>query len=408
MRHHSGISRSGGVARTVTRRGFLSLAVATPAVAILTPSTGMARRQPSRTPQHWTLRVDPSALRPVHPSQLPGDITLRGMEGDTLVSTGPITTDHFSYVAVSSPSPIASARLPHVLLRTRTASSWSQWSALHADSHGPDGGTAEARNSRAATQLQAVEESDALELALASTVDMPLDLSVHLIQPAVGSLSLREPATEATDPTKPTILTRADWEADETIREPGDPLYGQIRGAFVHHTADPNSYSANDVPGIIQSIYVYHVETNKWRDIGYNFIIDRFGRIWEGRYGGIDEPVVGAHTRGYNSSSFGVAVIGNYMSKTPESTVLRAYQRLIAWKFSLHEVKPLSIVGYPSQQPLPAISGHRDAGATLCPGDQLYDAIPALRREVHFALRSSRTRTLVSPIGPKPVIPPAD
>ena len=68
----------------------------------------------------------------------------------------------------------------------------------------------------------------------------------------------------------------------------------------MHHTVNANDYTADEVPGIMRSIYAYHVKSRGWRDIGYNFLVDRFGRIWEGRYGGIDKPVVGAHTCGYN------------------------------------------------------------------------------------------------------------
>jgi hypothetical protein len=338
-------------------------------------------------------------LRPIHASELAGDL---------LLSTGRITTDAFSFIAVSWPAGTPANRIPQVLLRTRTRAGWSQWSTLHTDSHGPDRTTAEARTSRPAAHSKMVAPSDALELVLASGNDMSLDIDVHFIQPGTEPAPsiARTMATVSADSDQPTILTRKDWGADETIRESGDPDYGQIRGVFVHHTADLNSYSENDVPAIIRSIYVYHVRTRGWRDIGYNFLVDRFGRIWEGRYGGIGEPVVGAHTAGYNSSSFGAAVIGTYSTKTPEQAVLRAYRDLIAWKFSMHNVQPLSLVDYPNQRTLPAISGHRDTSATECPGELLYDALPVLRREVYLAARTTRMRTVAPQIGPKPVIRP--
>jgi putative cell wall-binding protein len=89
--------------------------------------------------------------------------------------------------------------------------------------------------------------------------------------------------------------------------------------------------------------------------------------------------VVGAHTAGYNSSAFGTSVLGTYTSKAPEDAVLNAYERLIAWKFTLHGVDPQASVAYPEQKTLPAISGHRDADATECPGQLLYDKLGAIR-----------------------------
>ena len=76
------------------------------------------------------------------------------------------------------------------------------------------------------------------------------------------------------------------------------PSYGRIQVGFVHHTVDTNSYVASDVPAMIRGIYAYHAQTLGWGDIGYNFLIDRFGRTWEGRLGGMDRPGVGGKTYG--------------------------------------------------------------------------------------------------------------
>ena len=73
-----------------------------------------------------------------------------------------------------------------------------------------------------------------------------------------------------------------------------------MHAGFVHHTVNANDYTRDEVPGILRSIYAYHTQSRGWSDVGYNFLVDRFGRIWEGRYGGVDRPVVGAHTLGYN------------------------------------------------------------------------------------------------------------
>ena len=172
---------------------------------------------------------------------------------------------------------------------------------------------------------------------------MPDDLRLDLIDPgespadaAVGTFA----GTAAAATSRPTIYTRAQWGADESIR--GAPEYGDVNGAFVHHTVTVNDYAASEVPGIIRSIYAYHVNVRGWKDIGYNFVVDRFGRIWEGRYGGVDRAVIGAHTQGFNDDAFAMSAIGTYNNTVPAEAVLAAYQHLVAWKFSVHGVDPVN------------------------------------------------------------------
>ena len=97
---------------------------------------------------------------------------------------------------------------------------------------------------------------------------------------------------------EPQIYSRAQWGADERMRDKGSLHYYEVHAGFVHHTVNANNYTRDEVPGIIRSIYAYHTQSRGWSDIGYNFLVDRFGRIWEGRYGGVDRAVVGAHTLG--------------------------------------------------------------------------------------------------------------
>ncbi|MGH8822867.1 MAG: peptidoglycan recognition protein family protein, partial [Jiangellaceae bacterium] len=311
-----------------------------------------------------------SALRPSDPSGR--------LETDTL-ETEPFRLAAVTWTGMSKVDMT-------VWTRTRADGEWSSWTELPADDagHAPDPGSAEAENARGGTEPLIVAESDAIQVrvALGDSRRLPAGIRIHLVDPgesnadsAVGGSA----GSAAAAPAKPQIYSRAQWGADETIRESGDPDYGQVLGGFVHHTAGTNSYSQADVPGIIRSIYAYHVNGRGWRDIGYNFLVDRFGRIWEGRWGGVDRAVVGAHTLGYNSNAFAMSVLGTYTSKQPESALLNAYERLFAWKFSLHGVDPTASVAYPDQETLPAISGHRDAGSTECPGQLLYDELPTIR-----------------------------
>ena len=152
-----------------------------------------------------------------------------------------------------------------------------------------------------------------------------------------------------------------------------------MKAGFIHHTVNANSYTPAQVPALLRGIYAYHTQSRGWRDIGYNYLVDRFGRIWEGRYGGVGSPVVGAHTLGYNEVSFAMSAIGNYDIAAPPQAVLSAYARLFAWKLSLYNIPADASRVYVKNRWLPAINGHRDVGQTACPGRYLYAKLPYVR-----------------------------
>jgi hypothetical protein len=160
--------------------------------------------------------------------------------------------------------------------------------------------------------------------------------------------------------------------------------YGEISAAFVHHTVNSNDYSRDEVPAILRGIYAYHTQSQGWSDVGYNFLVDRFGRIWEGRFGGIWHPVIGAHTLGYNENSFAMAAIGNFESVVPTRRMVRSYRDLFAWKLDRSRVAGNAYTRIDGVR-LKTIGGHRDAGATACPGRHLYARIPAIRAQVAAA-----------------------
>lgn len=111
---------------------------------------------------------------------------------------------------------------------------------------------------------------------------------------------------------RPRIVTRRGWGANENLRERGFVYTKKVKAAFVHHTASGNKYSCSQVPSLIRGIYRYHVVSSGWRDIGYNFLVDKCGNIYEGRAGGVAKAVKGAHTLGFNTNSMGIAVLGNF------------------------------------------------------------------------------------------------
>ena len=215
------------------------------------------------------------------------------------------------------------------------------------------------------------------------------DLHLAFItSPPVAPSLAAQPAT----PTRPAIITRAGWGADESIRR-GPPSYApSVKMAFVHHTDTATVYPCSDAPRIIRGIYAYHVLSNGWNDIGYNFLVDRCGRVYEGRYGGTTRPVIGAHTLGMNTSSTGIAMIGDFTSVRPTTAAVTALERLLAWRLDVAHVDPLAhaemISGgneyfHPGQHVvLRVISGHRDGSATSCPGAALYAMLPSIAQAV--------------------------
>ena len=188
---------------------------------------------------------------------------------------------------------------------------------------------------------------------------------------------------------RPGIVTRRGWGANEGLRESGFRYTKKVKAAFVHHTAGGNNYRCSQAPSVIRSIYRYHVKSMGWRDIGYNFLIDKCGKIYEGRAGGVAKPVLGAHTLGFNSNSMGIAVLGSYGAHKPSKSAVKAVARLTAWKLGLYRVNPKGKTTLKSagsnlhrkgkKVRLNVISGHRDGFKTECPGRKLYGKLGSAR-----------------------------
>jgi hypothetical protein len=190
----------------------------------------------------------------------------------------------------------------------------------------------------------------------------------------------------------PAIVPRTDWQADEKIVRAHPQVAPVLKLAVVHHTAGTNSYTPAQAASIVRGIEVYHVKGNGWNDIGYNFLIDRYGTVYEGRGGGMTRNVIGAHALGFNTGTVGVSLIGNFQRATPPPAMETALVNLLAWRLDIAHVDPLSTVAYTSGGngkfragkvvTLRAISGHRDTGPTDCPGSVAYSLLPAVAQRV--------------------------
>jgi hypothetical protein len=187
----------------------------------------------------------------------------------------------------------------------------------------------------------------------------------------------------------PELVRRPAWGANETRRDPVE-YAPNLRFAVVHHTAGSNSYSRAEAPAIVRGIQTYHVRGNGWNDIGYNFLVDKYGQVYEGRFGGITRNVVGAHAEGFNDGTVGIAVLGSYTSGRISAAAQQAIARLIAWRLDIAHVDPLGLptyisngnARYPRGTPvvMRGVVGHRETGFTSCPGDALMGQLAAIAR----------------------------
>jgi hypothetical protein len=191
------------------------------------------------------------------------------------------------------------------------------------------------------------------------------------------------------------VGSRAEWGADESIRTEKPTYADRVDAVVVHHTAQGNDYSPAEVPALIRADYAYHVQARGWGDLGYNLLVDRFGRIWEGRAGGLGRATIGAHAQGFNTRTVGVSLIGDMTKGTPPIAVDRAMARVAAyagatWHFDPKGTAVLTSRGSPRYASgrrvrLHRVFGHRETGQTACPGT-LQDHLPAIRSRAAMIL----------------------
>ncbi|MEU9174759.1 peptidoglycan recognition protein [Streptomyces sp. NPDC048420] len=313
-------------------------------------------------------------------------------------------------------------------VRTRSldTGAWTSWQDLETDAD-PVEDADERAGARGASEPLWVGPSDGVEVQVVhedgtASAGLPSGLKVNLVDPGVTAAEAADAATEpaaytedvtpsptAITPTTPTapastvpeppIVSRADWGADESLSPDPSEYNADVKAVFVHHTAGSNDYTCAESASIVRAIYAYHTapapDGNGWNDIGYNFLVDKCGTIFEGRKGGVDLPVLGAHTYGWNRESTGIAVLGDYTAAGASNAALTSVARIAAWKLGQYGVDPNSTVQLKAgatQKNLAGtsftqgslytfnrISGHRDGYATECPGNSLYAQLPTIR-----------------------------
>jgi len=326
--------------------------------------------------------------------------------------------------------------------RVREAGKWSSWNVLHfSDDHGVDSNSLEASGTRNGTDPFMTAVADAIEVTMTNKSGLaPNDLKVELIgsqetkQDHALLTSVRKLAatvnlsTAAVTPAggvvlRPNIVTRAQWGADETWRDPVPRMGTGIVAGFVHHTASTNNYSPEQAPAQMRSLYAYYTKSLNYADMAYNFLVDQYGTVYEGRnactFGDINPcdgpslPVIGAHTAGLNPNTFAISAIGNYDTQAPvnPAALVESIASLMAWKIAPYGLDPNANASMVSSDTsglskysdgmtaiTPVISGHRDVGKTACPGRYLYPYLPAIRARATELLLPVIRDVSVSPL----------
>ena len=306
---------------------------------------------------------------------------------------------------------------PHevsVRMRVKQSSGWTAWEQLGIPDEGPDTTSAEASRARVGTSPLVTSGATAIQVRVdTATGATPTDLKVSTIDPGTSpaddDLTRSAPAASASAAAlQPTIITRAQWGADESLRG-STTLSSTVKAITIHHTAGSNTYTQDTAAAQIRGIYAYDTKTLGWADIAYNFLVDKWGRIYEGRAGSITKAVRGAHAMGFNTDTMGVAALGNYETASAPAAMVDGLAKVAGWKLTQYGVNPSGKATLTSQggtgtkygagvtATLDAIHPHQSTSYTLCPGQYLTPQLATLRTK---ASNYARYSTLS---GPPPV-----
>ena len=282
---------------------------------------------------------------------------------------------------------------PDVEVRVLRAGGWSRWEHLdtHAG-HNPDRAGGE----------RAVRSTDPLWVGSAGAVQYRLSqavagLRLHFVR--VSGARRPRPSLRAAQGIQPDVVSRAEWGASACPPRSA-PAYGEVKAVHVHHTVSLNDYGPEDGPAMVLAICRYHRNSNGWDDVGYNALVDKYGVLYEGRAGGLSKAVIGAQAQGFNAQTAGISSIGNHTSVAATPETLDAIARYIRWKLPVHGQPlsgPVTLVsaggsltryGAGARVRLERVIGHRDTGATACPGNTLYGQLADLRALVETGVSS--------------------
>ncbi len=359
----------------------------------------------------------------------PGDATLAMDPGFGLrQESGVLETGAFQTLGLTWGGADPAASLD-VQARARAADgTWSSWRPLAVADDAPDAGTADAaRAVRNGTDSVWVGDADAVQLSFAAGAAVPSDLRLTLVDVpeaatptptvavaaavsgAAATGTIAADASIAALTTAPRVISRAEWGARPQACTPD--VASTIVGVVVHHTAGSNAYSSvAEAEAQIRGDQAFHIDGRGWCDIGYNFLVDKWGNIYEGRANSLTKAVIGVHAGGFNTGTVGVSMLGDYSTLTPPAATQEAVAQIAAWRLRQYHRDPAGTLTYKtyggenssypagSTATLPVIFAHRDVAYTACPGQAGYATLGTIR---------ARARALVGPSLISPVASPS-
>lgn len=330
------------------------------------------------------------------PEVVEGSVPVAISTAASTIAAGADGADSADDVEVHRSSPVAAPQpfsmigfeLPDGVdtVRVRTAADdgvWSEWYELGRTeaADGPDADTVEGRRDRSdrftepawtgdATRFQVEVLADEAAGVVDASGELALEATViDAAGAAAGDDSIRiGGAVAEASITRPRIVSRAEWGAQAPRDTPTVNKHG-VDLVVVHHTAGRNDYSRAESPARVRAYQHYHRNVLEWSDIGYNALVDRYGTIYEGRAGGFDRAVQGAHASGFNANSFGVSVMGNFTNVDAPQAAYESLADVIAWKATVHDFDPLGTTERMAKGVrVRTVTGHKDVGTTSCPG----------------------------------------
>lgn len=190
----------------------------------------------------------------------------------------------------------------------------------------------------------------------------------------------------------PRVVTRSGWGANPNLSR--RPTFTEPTSAItIHHTAGSNNYSQAQSPGIVRGIQTYHGANLGWQDIGYNALVDKYGTLYEGRAGGLDRGVQGAHVGGFNQNTWAISAMGNYQTAQPSEAMLNAMADLAGWRAAVSGFDPTGTSYHYAEANFSGskysrgqgatfnnINSHRDFHYNECPGTNLYNRLGDVRQ----------------------------
>jgi uncharacterized protein with LGFP repeats len=285
-----------------------------------------------------------------------------------------------------------------VEVRARAGRRWTPWFDVHASpDETPDPGAREGGGPTTAGPVWLGDRVGSVEVRVEEGRLRELRMeAIRSVEPAGSGSGI---AGAGALPGVPGIVSRSAWGAAGWASGNSGcgsgPRYAIPRFGVVHHTVTGNGYRPDQSDDLLRGIQAFHIRTNGWCDIAYNFLVDRYGRVFEGRAGGVDRGPIGGHTKGFNEGAIGVALLGDFAAAGVPGAMRSGLRSLLSWKFGLHGIDAgghtIEVSGGSTKIPagrtvrLPRLFGHRKVALTACPGQFAYPLMTALRRELRRA-----------------------